>query len=377
MKPTCLLLALLVILSLGSTGCRPPETGVGGRGPGGMATPVVTAEAIPQPVAETITLIGTVAANEAVDVKSETDGLVEEIPFLEGQDVVAGQLLVRLDETKPAAVLAEAEASFRLGEATFARSQQLFQEKLISQQEFDQVAATFARNRASVELMKRQLKDARIYAPFAGTVGARNISPGQVISRNTVLTSLVDLDPVKVEFYVPERFLSQVAVGQTIAIRVAAFPERTFSGEVYFVAAQLDAETRKALVKARIPNPNRELKPGMFANLDLTLTLRDRAIVIPEIAVLYDGDQARVFVVDSNQVAVLRPVQVGLRLPGLAEIVGGLQAGERVVVEGTQKVVPGAKVSTDPPPGPGVPGAGASSGAAGAGAPAQEIGPRS
>jgi len=282
-----------------------------------------------------------------------------------------------LDETKPAAVLAEAEASFRLGEATFARSQQLFQEKLISQQEFDQVAATFARNRASVELMKRQLKDARIYAPFAGTVGARNISPGQVISRNTVLTSLVDLDPVKVEFYVPERFLSQVAVGQTIAIRVAAFPERTFSGEVYFVAAQLDAETRKALVKARIPNPNRELKPGMFANLDLTLTLRDRAIVIPEIAVLYDGDQARVFVVDSNQVAVLRPVQVGLRLPGLAEIVGGLQAGERVVVEGTQKVVPGAKVSTDPPPGPGVPGAGASSGAAGAGAPAQEIGPRS
>ena len=314
--------------------------------------PVVVAEAIQKPVSESLTLVGTIAANESVEIKAETDGIVQEILFEEGQPVTNGQWLLRLDDTKLAATLAEAEASLRLSTLTFDRAKQLYQDKLVSQQEYDQAAATFDRTRASVDLMKRQLKDARVAAPFAGTVGARQISPGQVISKTTLLTTLVDLDPVKVDFYVPERFLSQVQTGQRIEITVAAYPGRKFSGDVYFVAPQLDEATRRAQMKSRIANPEGLLKPGMFANLELTLELRPNAIVIPEIAVLWDGDVARVFVVKAsptNQTVELRKVELGVRTPGEVEITRGLQSGEWVVTEGLQKVVPGGPVRVSTP----------------------------
>jgi membrane fusion protein (multidrug efflux system) len=203
---------LLLTLLLTACGRKPggPQAGVPA---GPRAIPVVAAEAKLQAVSESISLVGSVAANEAVELKAETDGLVQEIGFEEGQAVERNHLLVRLDDTRFATALAEAEAGFRLSEATFERSRQLFEDKLVSLQEFDQAAATFERNRATVDRLKRELKDARILAPFAGVVGARHISPGQVISRNTILTTLVDLDPVKLEFYVPERFLSRAQVG--------------------------------------------------------------------------------------------------------------------------------------------------------------------
>lgn len=369
MKPFLLALRLAVLIPPLLTGCKPPAAGggPGGRGAGAMMIPVVTTEVKRQPITEKITLIGSLAANEAVEIKSEMDGTVQKIGFDEGTTVAKDQLLVALDDTKLAAALAETEANFKLSEATHARSQQLLADKLISPQEFDQAMATFERYRATVDLMRRQLKDARIYAPFEGVTGARLVSPGQVISRNTILTTLVDADPVKVEFYVPERFLRQVEVGQTLEISVAAYPGRTFAGQVYFVAPQLETETRKVLVKARIDNPKQELKPGMFATLELTLHLRENAIVIPEIALMWDNDSARVFVVDASQTATVRPVQLGLRLPGQTEILSGLEPGEKIIVEGTQKVAPGAKVATGPPA--------ATPGAAGAVPPAGAIPP--
>ncbi len=138
---------------------------------------VVAVEARRQPVAETLSLVGSVAAKEMVDIKSETDGVVQEIRFQEGQRMEKGQLLVQLDESKLAATLAEAEANFKLSRANGERAQQLYKDKLISQQEFDQAAATFSMTQASLDLKKRELKDTRIYAPFSGVVGARYVSP--------------------------------------------------------------------------------------------------------------------------------------------------------------------------------------------------------
>jgi membrane fusion protein (multidrug efflux system) len=284
-----------------------------------------------------------------IELKAETDGTVEEILFKEGQPVKQGDLLVRLDESKFAASVAEAEANFKLSEANFERSKELFQEKLISQQEYDQIAAQFHANQASLDLKRRLWKDTRIFAPFSGIVGARQMSPGQVISKNTTLTWLVDLDPVKVEVNVPERHLSQVAVGQSIAFDVAAFPKEHFEGQVYFVSPQLDSATRTALVKARVPNPHHKLRGGMFANLALTLQLRDSAIVVPEPALMSSGDAVTVFVLDEKSLAQIRPVKVGLRLAGKAEVLSGLQPGEKVVVEGGQKLFPGAPVKLAPP----------------------------
>src|SRR6185436_8873783 len=117
-------------------------------------------------------------ADETVEIKSETDGTIEEIAFQEGQLVEKGQLLVKLDESKLAASLAEADANYKLSQANFERAKNLSREKLISQQDFEQLSASFDVSRATVDLKRRQLKDARIYAPFAGSVGARNVSPG-------------------------------------------------------------------------------------------------------------------------------------------------------------------------------------------------------
>lgn len=314
-----------------------------------MAIQVVAVEARRQPLSETLSLVGSIAANEMVEIKCETDGVVQEINFTEGGRVPKGHLLVKLDETKFAAALAEGEANLKLSQANYERAKQLSADKLISQQEFEQIASTFAVNQATVDLKRRQLKDARVYTPFAGIVGARQISPGQVISRNTTLTWLVDLDTVKVEVKVPEKYLQQLQIGQPLEFAVAAFPGQKFRGEVYFISPQIDENTRTALVKARIPNEAGKLRGGMFASLDLTLQLRDAAIVIPEPALMSNGDNFTVFVIDEKGTAQVRPIQVGLRLAGKAEIVKGLNAGEKVVVEGTQKLRPGAPVKLAPP----------------------------
>ena len=221
---------------------------------------VIAIEVKREPVSETVSLNGDIAPNESVEMKAESEGIVQEIPFDEGQKVEKGQLLLRLDESKWAASLGEAEAQFKLSQANFDRAKQLLQDKLISQQEFDQASSVFEVNRATVELKRRQLKDARIYAPFTGMVGARQVSPGQVITRDTTLTWLVDLDIVKVEVKVPEKYLRQLQIGRPLEFTVAAFPDEKFRGEVYFVSPQIDEKTRTALVKARIPNPRSKVE---------------------------------------------------------------------------------------------------------------------
>jgi membrane fusion protein (multidrug efflux system) len=335
--PVLALVVCVVVIS----GCGKKPVAGGG---GGMVVPVVAVEAKRQPVTESLSLVGSILANEWVEIRSETEGTVQEINFQEGQQVTKGDLLIRLDETKFSTALAEAESSFKLSKANFERSEQLFKDRLVSQQDYDQAAAMYALNKATVERRKRDLKDTRLYAPFSGLVSARYVSPGQVIARDTRLTVLVDLDPVKVEVNVPERFLGQVRVGQELELSVAAFGNKKFRGKVYFVAPEVDPLTRTALVKAQIANAEHELRPGMFANLDLTLKVRDEAVVIPESALVQQQDKASVWVVGADDTAQPRAVVVGLRMPGFVEITGGLQSGERVITEGTQKVRPGGKV---------------------------------
>jgi membrane fusion protein (multidrug efflux system) len=345
-SPAAPLVLVLSLMSAFMTGCRKKEAAAGPP-PGAFASTVAVAPVVVQPIAETLAVVGTLMANEYVEIEAETDGTVAEILFQEGQPVKKGDLLVLLDETKFAASLAEAEANFKLSETTYERVKSLLRDNLISPQESDQAAATYHANKATVELRRRLLKDARIYAPFAGVVGSRLVSPGQVIKqmgKNTTITTLVDLDTVKAEFHVPERFLSELRAGQAVEIKAAAFPKETFKGDVFFLAPQVDAATRTLLVKARIPNESRRLRPGMFVNLDLTLTLKDNALVIPESALVSQGDRTFVYVISPTNTAELRPVTVGLRLPNKLEVTRGLEAGETVVAEGLQKVRPGGAV---------------------------------
>jgi membrane fusion protein (multidrug efflux system) len=156
----------------------------------------------------------------------------------------------------------------------------------------------------------------------------------------------VALNPVKVELNVPERFVSRLQEKQKISLNVAAFLGRQFDGEVYFIAPQVDPSLRTVLVKARIPNPSLELKPGMFASLELTLNIRDQAIVIPETALnrVLDNNKAVIGVVDENETVKFVPITVGIRDRGVVEVTEGLKGGERVIIQGMQKVGPGSKV---------------------------------
>jgi membrane fusion protein, multidrug efflux system len=338
----------LGMLCLVASACKKKQEAAAGGGPAAFAVQVVAVEAKRQPVSETLSLVGTLAANEMVEIKSETDGTVEEINFKEGERVEKGHLLFRLDESKFAASMAEAEANFKVAQANFGRSRELVKEKLIAQQGFDEIAAQFQSAQATLDLRKRQLRDARILAPFAGITSSRQVSPGQVIARNTTLTWLVDLDTVKAELNVPERFLSQMRAGQIIDLTVATYPGQKFQGEVYFISPHVDPVFRTVLVKAYVKNLEQKLRPGMFANLDLTLKVREQAVLVPESAITISSDKASLYTV-AGDVAQIKPVTTGLRVGGKVEITSGLQGGEMVVVEGIQKLRPGAKVKLSPP----------------------------
>ena len=342
--PVDALLAFVVVIFLG--GCQNEDPGADPGGRASAGTPVVAVSVVREPVVESLSLVGTLEANELVEIKAETLGIVEEIAFEEGQDVAEGDVLIRLDRKKLQSAFEEASANLRLSESEMLRDKQLFEEALISQQEFDQTAARVETLSAVVELRKRELRDAQILAPFSGVVGSRNVSPGQVITRDQTLTWLVDMDPVKVRFNIPERFLQVAKKGLAVSIKVAAFPNRTFEGDVYFVAPFVDSNTRNIEVKALIPNPERFLIPGMFANLELTLTIRQQALVIPEMALFrtLEGDMAMVYVVDSESAAEMKTVSIGERMAGKVEVLNGLDYGDLVIVEGTQKIGPGAPV---------------------------------
>ncbi len=332
------------------TACKPKAAAGAGAAAGrAAAMPVVAVPAERRPVVDSVSLVGTLAANEEVEVKAETDGIVQEVLFQEGQVVEKGDVLVKLDDTKLSAELADAAARLKLSEASFARVKQLLDDRLISQQEFDQAASTFEVSKATLALRQRQLEDSTVSAPFRGTTGARNVSPGQVMTRNTIITWLVDLDPMKVEVNVPEGYLGQTRLGQRLQFDVSAYPGRIFEGEIYFIAPRLDLATRTALVKTRIPNPEGLLKAGMVANLELNLTIQEDAVVIPEAALLSNGDAYFVFVVGADQTATMRTVTVGKRMPRWAAVTSGVAPGDLVIAEGHQKIGPGMPVALAPP----------------------------
>ncbi|MBI5024137.1 MAG: efflux RND transporter periplasmic adaptor subunit [Candidatus Omnitrophica bacterium] len=197
---------------------------------------------------------------------------------------------------------------------------------------------------AEQELIKARLKETVITAAFGGVMGERKVSLGQFVNQGTTLTYLINQDPLKAEFRVPERFLSQLKDGQSIEVTVAACPDEEFKGDVYFIDPQVEEQTRTALVKAKLPNPEGKLRRGMFANLNLIVSVRSRALVVPEAALIAKGEEVFVFTIDQDNKARMKKVGVGVRLAGKAEIVEGLSEGENVIVEGYQKIGPGSPV---------------------------------
>ncbi len=340
------LLILTAVLTL--SGCGKKKTGPGKPG-GGFAMSVVAQPVTLEKIEEKISLVGNLRADESIEIKNQIAGVIEEIGFSEGQAVKEGQMLFVIDAGKLKASLAQMQASLGLAQTTFDRLSTLIKAGAISQQEFDQATSDLESRKAEVDLFKAQLKESQILASFDGITGDRKVSIGQFVNQGTLLTTLIKQDPMKAEFYIPERFLGQLKEGQGIEVTVAAYPKDVFKGEVYFIDPQVDELNRTALIKAKLPNPDGKLLKGMFANLNLIVSIREQALVVPETALIPKSEDVFVFAIDGENKAQMKKVKVGMRMVGKAEILEGLSAGENVIVEGYQKIGPGSLVKIKSP----------------------------
>jgi membrane fusion protein, multidrug efflux system len=324
-----------------------PEAGGGGppaAAGGRSAAPatVTTAQVRSERLSQKLEALGNARANESVDISSKTSNIVTAIRFRDGERVRAGQVLVQLDDASARADVAAALATVTESESQYNRSRELLNTQALSKSSFDLLEATLKSNRARLQAAQARLEDTVIRAPFSGRVGLRRVSVGTLISPGNVITTLDDTSVIKLDFSVPETFVSVLREGLAVRATAPAFPGRSFAGKVASIDSRVDVNTRSVIVRALLANEDGALRAGMFLNVSLARDERE-TLVIPEEALTPEAEKQYVFVVADGK-AARREVRIGGRSPGNVEIVAGLEAGERVIVEGTQKVRNGAPV---------------------------------
>ena len=309
-----------------------------GSGPG-----VVVAEATVRPFAVAVEGLGTARANEAIEIRSPVREIVRKIRFDEGQVVEAGAVLVELDDREARAEVAAARAALVESEGQYGRALELRETDALSVSDLEQRAARRDADRAALVAARARLSDHTLRAPFSGRVGLRSVSPGSLVDPETVITTLDDTDPIKVDFAVPETSLRLLEPGLPVTAQSAAWPDVAFAGEVESIDTRVDPVSRTIRVRARVPNADGRLRAGMF--LSVRAVRADvETLMIPEAAIVPEQSRQFALVVGADGRVEKREVRTGRRRPGEVEIVDGLAPGERVVVEGTQKARPGQPV---------------------------------
>jgi membrane fusion protein (multidrug efflux system) len=298
-----------------------------------------TAQTIPI----TLSAVGSLTAVKQVEISPQTAGQVSKIGFKDGQEVVAGSLLFQLDDADVRAQLAAALAQLRWSQADYQRKANLFKHAAVAKQDVDLAKATLLENEAIVAQKQVQVQDMHLTAPFTGKITNAQVSVGQYVTVGQALAILVGLDHLRVVFSVPETYLSQLQLGQTIKVGCEAFPGKTFSGMVLYIAPLVDATTRMVQIQADLPNPTHQLTPGMFVKVSQKLGETAQHIVIPDVALVASIEGNTVFVIQ-NQRAKKVDVQIGQRWNNQVEIVSGLKLNDQVVIAGQQKLHDGSPV---------------------------------
>ncbi len=295
------------------------------------------------PFARGLSAVGSLRSDESVVLRPEVAGRIQAIDFKEGQPVKQGQLLIRLDDSVPRAELAQARANLTLAQSHYRRAVELQGKGFVSQQARDESASTLKVQEAAVALAQARLDKMTITAPFAGIVGLRSVSVGDYVNQGQDLAPLEAIDPLKVDFRVPEMYLSKVRVGQQLTLRMDALPGQERRGLVYAVSPLVDAGGRSILLRATVANQDGVLRPGMFARVQLLFN-EDKALVAPEAALSPSGETQYVYRVE-NGVAHRREVTIGERREGRVEILTGVALNDMLVVSGLQRVTDGARVT--------------------------------
>jgi len=378
------------------SGCS-TATGKSADQPAADRAPIAAAPvaAVEQPIARFIRATGSLMAEDQADVAAEIAGRVVATPVERGTAVTQGDVLIRLSPSEADAQASEAEANaaqiearlglkagiefdansvpevqnakagFELAQNEFNRIRSLLDQRVVSQSEFDQRRTQMeaarqqyesAKNgaaqqyqalqaaRARVALAHKAVADTVVRAPFAGLVAERLVSTGDYVTKGLKVAVVVRVNPLRVQLTVPEQFVSAIAVGAPVNFEVDAYPGRQFTGKVRFISPALEANQRALTVEAVVANPDRELKPGLFATARIEQPQRTPAVLVPASAVQTTAGTSRVFIVNGDHVEE-RIVTVGQTVDAQVEISNGLKAGERVATTNVAQLTDGAKVS--------------------------------
>jgi membrane fusion protein (multidrug efflux system) len=332
----------------GAPGARGPAgaggpAAPGGRGPGGpAAVEVASAQAVR--LVDEESAVGSLRSRQGVMLRPEVSGRIAAFGFTEGQRVRRGQMLVQLDDTLPRAQLKQAEAQAAIARTQLQRNRDLVAQNFVSQSAVDQSAAALEVAEAQVAVARAQVERMRIVAPFDAVAGLRTVNLGDYVKDGADLVSLEDTSSMWVDFRLPERVLSRLRTGQPVDAEMEALPGRAFKGRIEAVDAQVDANGRSLLVRARLDNGGGVLKPGMFARVRTVFGVREKALVVPEEALVpQGGKQFLILVVDGPEGKVSRRIEarMGLRQPGRVEILEGVRPGDQVVVAGQARLLRG------------------------------------
>lgn len=291
--------------------------------------------------------LGTAQANESVTLTATVTANVVEIGFRDGDEVVAGQVLVRLASAEELAEQREAQVTLNEQRRELNRIRGLAADGIVPRQQVEQQRSRVEEAEARLAAVEARLSDRLIRAPFSGVLGLRRVSTGSLVTPGTAVAELDDISVIKLDFTVPERFLGAVRPGMPVEARSIAFRDRVFEGFVTAVSTRVDVATRTFTVRAEIDNPLGELRPGMLLTTRMPLDPAER-LAIPEGAVIATADQHFVFVVSDDDQVRRQQIRVGRRQPGLVEVLEGLSSGERVVSDGILRVRQGSRVRVLP-----------------------------
>lgn len=342
LKSYLLLPGLILMLTVSGCGKKETPATPGGRGRSAGAVPVEVKVLETELLLNTVFTTGSILANEKIDLRPEVSGRVTGIFFEEGAVVPKGKLLLKINDSDLQAQLKRNEAQGQMLKDDEYRQKKLLEIKAISQEEYDIAYNQLMVNQADRQLLEAQIAKTEIVAPFTGKIGLRLVSPGSYVASNTTIATLQQLDPVKIEFDIPEKYSGYVNEGLDISFSVENM-DSVFTGKVYAMESSIAQETRTLKVRARCNNPQYLLRPGTFARVHLTLERFENAIKIPSEAVITEINGSFAYVCRGGKANYI-PVKTGIRTENEIQITDGLGVGDSLIVTGLLQIANGTSV---------------------------------
>lgn len=301
---------------------------------------------------------GTLIPYEVVTVSAELDGVVKEVRIDEGTPVTKGSVLVRIDDTDYSLEVKRAEAALKQAEASLAntaveykRRESLYKEGLSTKEEFDEVStrkslaeAEIEKAKVSLSLSKQKLSKTKIVSPLSGVARDKKVTAGDYVRNGSPLLKVIQIDPIKLNFTVPEKDIGRLKTGQEVQFKVDPFPDKEFKGKLSIIYSTLDEKSRTLQIEANVPNPTGLLIPGLFTQALLYTSAPKTTLVIPITAILYEAEHTTVFIVEKGK-AVEKSIRLGVTYGDVMEVLEGLQKGDMVVVAGHQNLANGVRVN--------------------------------